>query len=76
LSRQPLPVLTEAQVKLAGPLHPAGKGLKPAVTDRFVACRPSSVVNVMPTELEPPVTTAIWPAGEGVAMTLSMLVAA
>jgi hypothetical protein len=42
---QPLPVLTEAQVKLVGPLQPAGKALNPVVIDRFVAVLPSSVVN-------------------------------
>ena len=68
-------MLTEGQVKLAGPVQPAGKVPSPVI-DRFVAGRPSSVVNVMLTALVPPVTTAIWPAGEGVATMLLLLVAA
>jgi hypothetical protein len=54
---QPLPVLTEAQVKLVGPLQPAGKALDPLVIARFVAGIPSSVVNVILTVVLDPTTT-------------------
>jgi hypothetical protein len=54
---QPLPVLTEAQVKLCGPLQPAGRALNPVVIDRFVAAAPSSVVNVTLNALLDPTTT-------------------
>jgi hypothetical protein len=54
---QPLPVLTEAQVKLCGPLQPAGRTLNPVVIDRFVAVAPSSVLNVTLNEVLDPTTT-------------------
>jgi hypothetical protein len=54
---QPLPVLTEAQVKVVGPLQPAGKALNPVVIDRFVAVAPSSVLNVTLNEVLDPTTT-------------------
>jgi hypothetical protein len=65
---QPLPELTEAQLKLAGPVHPAGKGDKPPVTDRPVAAVPSFVVKVTLTAaLEP---TATWVVPEVLATML------
>ncbi len=54
---QPLPVLTEAQVKVVGPLQSAGKVLDPLVIARFVAGIPSSVVNVILTVVLDPTTT-------------------
>ena len=63
-------MLTEAQVKLAGPLQPAGKALNPAVIDRFVAVAPSSVVNVTLSAAPDPTTTSMAPFGEGVATIL------
>jgi hypothetical protein len=70
LSMQPLPVLTEAQVRLEGPLQPAGKVPNPAVIDRFVAVAPSSVVNVKLNAAPDPTTTSMAPLGEGVATIL------
>ena len=61
MSIQPLPVLTEAQLKLAGPDHPAGKGDKPPVTDRPVAAVPSLVVNVTLTAELDPTATCVAP---------------
>jgi len=72
---QPLPVLTEAQAKLAGPLQPAGKALNPEVIDRFVAVLPSSVVNVTLNPALCPTATLMGPVGEGVATMLSFVVA-
>src|SRR3984957_12485449 len=72
LSMQPLPLLTEAQVKLAGPVQPAGKALNPVVTDTFVACSPSSVVNVTLSVVADPMPALMDP-GEGVATTLSLV---
>jgi hypothetical protein len=67
LTTQPLPVLTEAQVKLVGPVQPAGKALKPEVIDKFVAVLPSLVVNVTLTAWLCPTGTLMTPVGEGVA---------
>jgi hypothetical protein len=64
---QPLPVLTEAQVKLAGPVQPAGKALNPEVIDKFVAVLPSLVVNVTVNVCFDPTVTLTVPVGEGVA---------
>jgi len=69
---QPLPLLTEAQVKLAGPVQPAGKALNPCVTVTFVACSPSSVVNVTFSVVVDPTATLTEPV-EGVATTLSFV---
>jgi len=70
---QPLPVLTEAQVKLAGPVQPAGKALNPEVMDRLVAVSPSSVVNVtLNVALEPTATLTV-PVGEDVATIVSFV---
>ena len=70
---QPLPVLTEAQVKVAGPVHPAGKALNPEVMDRPVAVSPSSVVNVTLNVALDPTATLTVPVGEAVATTLSFV---
>ena len=67
---QPLPVLTEAQVKVAGPLQPAGKVLNPEVMDRPVAVSPSSVVNVTLNVALDPTATLTVPVGEAVATIL------
>jgi hypothetical protein len=67
LTTQPLPVLTEAQVKLVGPVQPAGKALKPEVIDKFVAVLPSLVVNVTLIAWLCPTGTLMTPVGEGVA---------
>jgi hypothetical protein len=73
LTMQPLPVLTEAQVNVAGPVQPAGKALNPEVMDRLVAVSPSSVVNVtLNVALEPTATLTV-PVGEGVATMLSFV---
>jgi hypothetical protein len=61
VSIQPLPELTEAQLKLAGPVHPAGKGDKPLVTDSPVAAVPSFVVNVTLTAALAPTATCVFP---------------
>src|SRR5277367_5601479 len=70
---QPLPVLTEAQVKLVGPLQPAGKALNPLVTDRFVAVLPSSVVKVTLKAVVDPTTTLMALVVEEVATILSFV---
>jgi hypothetical protein len=67
---QPLPVLTEAQVKLCGPLQPAGSALNPVVIVRFVAVLPSSVVNVTLYALLDPTTTLMALAVEVATMLL------
>jgi hypothetical protein len=73
LATQPLPVLTEAQVKVAGPVHPAGREPK-LVTDRFVAVLPSLVVKVtLSVELDP-TTTLTVPVADGVATTVLSVV--
>jgi hypothetical protein len=72
---QPLPVLTEAQAKLAGPLQPAGKALNPEVIDRFVAVLPSSVVNVTLNAALCPTATLMAPVGDGVATIVSFVAA-
>jgi hypothetical protein len=56
-----LPELTEAQLKLAGPVHPAGNGDNPPVTERLVAAVPSFVVNVTLTAALPPTATCVAP---------------
>jgi hypothetical protein len=67
---QPLPVLTEAQVKLVGPVQPAGKALNPVVIDRFVAVLPSLVVNVTLKVVLDPIATLMAPVVDGVATIL------
>jgi hypothetical protein len=64
---QPLPVLTEAQVRLVGPVQPAGKALNPDVIEKLVAVLPSLVVNVTLNAWLCPTATLIGPVGEGVA---------
>jgi len=66
------------QAKLGDALdQPAGSVVKSLVTCSAVARRVSSVVNTTATFCEPcPTTALIWPAGEGVATTLSLVVAA
>jgi hypothetical protein len=64
---QPLPVLTEAQARLVGPVQPAGKALNPDVIEKFVAVLPSLVVNVTLNAGLCPTVTLMGPAGEGVA---------
>jgi hypothetical protein len=71
---QPLPVLTEAQVKLVGPVQPAGKVANPVVIDRFVAVLPSSVVNVTLNGVLDPTTTLMVLVVEEVATMLSLVV--
>src|SRR4029077_10290848 len=70
---QPLPVLTEAQVKLVGPVQPAGKVPNPVVIDRFVAVLPSSVVNVTLNAVLDPTTTLMALVVEEVATMLSFV---
>ncbi|MDP9082551.1 MAG: hypothetical protein M3N50_02120 [Pseudomonadota bacterium] len=70
---QPLPVLTEAQLKLAGPVQPAGKVLNPVVIDKFVADLPSSVVNVTLNAALEPTTTLMALVVEEVATMLSFV---
>ena len=70
---QPLPVLTEAQVKLVGPVQPAGKAPKPVVMERFVAVSPSLVVNVTLSAVLEPTATFRAPVSEGVATMLSFV---
>jgi len=64
---QPLPVLTEAQARLVGPVQPAGKVLNPDVIEKFVAVLPSLVVNVTVNVCFDPTVTLTVPVGEGVA---------
>jgi hypothetical protein len=64
---QPLPVLTEAQARLVGPVQPAGKVLNPDVIEKFVAVLPSLVVNVTLNAWLCPTATLMTPVGEGVA---------
>jgi hypothetical protein len=64
---QPLPLLTEAQARLVGPVQPAGKALNPDVIEKFVAVLPSLVVNVTLNTWLCPTATLMTPAGEGVA---------
>ena len=71
---QPLPVLTEAQVKVAGPVQPAGKALNPDVIERFVAVLPSSVVNVTLNVALDPTTTLTVLVVDDVATMLSLVV--
>jgi hypothetical protein len=71
---QPLPVLTEAQVKLVGPVQPAGKVPNPVVIDRFVAVLPSSVVNVTLNAVLDPTTTLMGLVVDEVATMLSFVV--
>ena len=67
MSWQPLPVLAEAQVNVAGPLQPAGRGLRPPVMDKFVPGLPSLLLNVtVNVWLPDPTTALIVPLGEGV----------
>jgi hypothetical protein len=70
---QPLPVLTAAQVKLVGPVQPAGRSLNPAVIDRFVAVAPSSVVKVTLNAALDPMVTLRLPFADGVATTESFV---
>jgi hypothetical protein len=70
---QPLPVLTEAQVKLVGPVQPAGKVPSPEVIDRFVAVAPSLVVNVTVVAVLDPTTALMVLAVDGVATTVSFV---
>lgn len=72
---QPLPVLTEAQVNVVGPVQPAGSALKPVVIDRFVAVLPSLVVNVTLNEALDPTTTSTALVVDDVATMLSLVVA-
>jgi len=64
---QPLPVLTEAQARLVGPVQPAGKVLNPDVIEKFEAVLPSLVVNVTLNAWLCPTATSMGPVGEGVA---------
>jgi hypothetical protein len=71
---QPLPVLTDAQLKLVTPLQPAGKVLNPDVIARFVAVLPSSVVNVTLNVALDPTATLMGLVVDGVATILSFVV--
>lgn len=73
---QPLPVLTEAQLKLVEPLQPDGKALNPVVIDRLVAALPSLVVNVTLNELLDPTMTLMALLVDEVATILSFVVVA
>jgi len=71
---QPLPVLTEAHVKLVGPVQPAGRALNPDVIDRLVAALPSLVVKVTLNVALAPTTTFTVLVVEDVATMLSLVV--
>ena len=71
---QPLPVLTEAQVKAVGPVQPAGKALNPVVIDRLVAVFPSLVVKVTLNVALDPTTTLMALVVDEVATMLSFVV--
>lgn len=71
-STQPLPVLTDAQVKLLGPLQPAGSAALP-VTPNPVIAFPSLEANVMLIVREAPTATDTTPATEAVATTKSLV---
>ncbi len=75
MSTQPLPVLTEAHVKLVGPVHPAGNELKPEEIDRLVAVLPSLVVKVMLYGVLEPAITWMSLVLDGVATMVLSLVA-
>jgi hypothetical protein len=70
---QPLPMLTMAQVKLLGPLQPAGNAFNPALIDKFVAMPPSSVMNVTVYLVLNPTATLSASVVEGMATMLSLL---
>src|ERR1035441_6988478 len=75
-SSQPLPVVTVAQVNVAGPVQPGGKDVRLAgVIDNPVAGFVSSVVKSIFTVWLPPINRAIWPAGVCVPTTLFCVVA-
>jgi hypothetical protein len=65
-------VLTDAQVKLLGPLQPAGSAAPP-VTPNPVIAFPSLEVNVILTVCAAPTATDTTPATEEVATTKSLL---
>jgi len=67
---QPLPTLTEAQVKVAGPVQPAGRSPNPEVIEKLVAVPPSSVVNATLSEVLDPMAT-LNPFDRGVVTTES-----
>jgi len=68
---QPLPVLTDAQVKVLGPLQPAGSVPKVPETPNPDIVLPSLEVNVMLSVCVAPATTDRVPATEAVATTES-----
>jgi len=71
---QPLPVLTEEQEKLVGPVQPDGKEDNPEVIERLDADFPSSVVNVTLKLVLEPTSTLMSLVVEGVATILLLLV--
>ena len=64
---QPLPVLTDAQVKLPGPLQPAGKVARVPEIPKPDIALPSLEVKVMLTVCFAPTATETVPETEGVA---------
>ena len=73
---QPLPVLTVAQLKVAGPLQPAGNADNPEVMESKVIGCASLEVNDRLNALLPPLTTDTVPAAEGVTSMTSLAGAA
>src|ERR1700722_8877369 len=70
---QPLPVLTDAQVRLPGALQPGGSVPRLPDTPNPDIAFPSLEVNVMLTVCWAPATTETVPATDGVATTRSLL---
>jgi hypothetical protein len=60
-------MLTEAQVKVLGPVQWDGRSVNPEVMDRFVAVAPSLVVKVTLNVVLDPMATIRVPFADGVA---------
>jgi hypothetical protein len=73
LRTQPLPVLTDAQAKVVGPLQPAGSVPKLPEIPKPDMARPSLEVKVMLIVRLTPTMTDTVPATEGVPTTESVL---
>jgi len=73
LRTQPLPALTDAQLRAPGPLQPAGSVARlPEIPNPDIAL-PSLEVNVMLSVCLAPTVTDIVPETEAVAITVSLL---
>ena len=70
---QPLPALTDAQLKVPGPLQPAGSVARLPDTPNPDIALPSLEVNVMLSVCLAPTVTDMVPATDAVAITASLL---